>query len=185
MSPSTVTEHAGPAPPQKGEAAAREEPEGRDELLAELQRSVRRYQRDIDRFDQALAEQLGLNRTDLRCVDLLFDEPMSAGRLAAHAGVTPAAVTTIIDRLTRSGYARRRPHPEDRRRVDVELTPKLLRRVADLLGPYVEEAIHETDGYTDEELSVVCRWLAESHRRRTVHTERLATAGPPRPKRKA
>lgn len=101
---------------------------------------------------------------------------MSAGRLAAHAGVTPAAATTIIDRLTRAGYARRRPHPEDRRRVHVELTPKLLRRVGDLLGPYAGEAMQETDRYTDEELRVICRWLEESHQRRVTHTERLAGA---------
>ncbi len=176
MNASTVTEHAGPA--------RRETREPREVLLAELQRSVRRYQRDIDHFDQALAEQLGLNRTDLRCVDLLFDEPMSAGRLAAHAGVTPAAATTIIDRLTRAGYAVRRPHPEDRRQVSVELTPELLRRVAELLGPYVEEAVRETDRYTDEELRVVCRWLEESHQRRAIHIQRLTGTAPARTKRR-
>lgn len=36
-----------------------------EELLIELQGLIRGYQRDIDRVDQALAQRLGANRTDL------------------------------------------------------------------------------------------------------------------------
>ncbi len=151
------------------------DPSPRQALLAELQQSVRRYHRDIDEFDQVLAEQLHLNRTDLRCVDLLFDEPLSLGRLAARAGVTPAAATTIVDRLTRAGFVRRLPDPDDRRRIAVEVTPQLLRRVAELLGPYVEDAARDTAGYTNAELEVLCLWLGESHDRRAAHIERMSS----------
>lgn len=157
-----------PTPATDGAAAT-----PRRDLLAQLQGMVRRYQRDIDHFDQALAEQLGLNRTDLRCVDLLFDEPISVGELAFQAGVTPAAATTIVDRLAGAGYVRRRPHPSDRRRIQVEVTPKIRRRVSDLLGPFVQDAVQEIDGYTDDELRVICRWLDESHSRRAAHVQRL------------
>lgn len=145
----------------------------REELLTGLQQAVRRYQRDIDQFDQRLADRLGLNRTDLRCVDLLFDGPLPLGTLAAQAGVSAAAVTTVVDRLAHAGYARRRPDPVDRRRIQVELTPKLLRRVGDLLGPYVQDAVAETDDYSDDELRVICKWLDASHARRRLHVERL------------
>jgi DNA-binding MarR family transcriptional regulator len=146
----------------------------REQLLARLQLAVRRYQRDIDLFDQRLADRLGLNRTDLRCVDLLFDGPLSPGGLAAQAGVTAAAATTIVDRLARAGYVRRVRDPDDRRRIRVEVTPRLLRRVAELLGPYVEDAIAETADYSDDELRVICRWLDASHDRRLRHVDRLA-----------
>jgi DNA-binding MarR family transcriptional regulator len=146
----------------------------RAELLATLQLAVRRYQRDIDLFDQRLADGLGLNRTDLRCADLLFDGPLSLGGLAAQAGVSPAAATTIVDRLARAGYVRRRPDPDDRRRIQVEVTPRLLKRVAELLGPYVEDAIAETAAYSDDELRVICTWLDASHDRRQRHVDRFA-----------
>lgn len=146
----------------------------REELLAKLQAAVRRYQRDIDQFDQRLADRLGINRTDLRCVDLLFAGPLTVGALATQAGVTAAAATTIVDRLAQAGYVRRHPDPGDRRRIQVELTPRLLRRVNDLLGPHVDDAIAETHDYSDDELRVICRWLDASHARRQLHAERLA-----------
>ena len=41
-----------------------------DELIDE----VRRSQTATDRFDQAVADALGLNRTDMRCLDVLERE---------------------------------------------------------------------------------------------------------------
>ncbi len=50
-----------------------------DELIGE----VRRSQAATERFDQAVADALGLNRTDMRCLDLIDREgPVPAGRLA-------------------------------------------------------------------------------------------------------
>ena len=49
----------------------------------------------------------------------------SPPELAAEAGLTTGAVTAVIDRLERAGYARRVRDDEDRRRVKVEVTPKL------------------------------------------------------------
>ncbi|MCW3044572.1 MAG: hypothetical protein JWL57_2730, partial [Actinobacteria bacterium] len=43
--------------------------------VMELTAAIRRYQRETDALDQALADRLGLNRTDLRCVDLLLEQP--------------------------------------------------------------------------------------------------------------
>jgi DNA-binding MarR family transcriptional regulator len=75
-----------------------------DELLDE----VRRSQNATDRFDQAVADALGLNRTDMRCLDVLHREgAVTAGRLAEMTGLTTGAMTVALDRLERSGYARR------------------------------------------------------------------------------
>ena len=91
-----------------------------------------------DRFDQAVAEALGLNRTDMRCTDVLEQEgPVTAGRLARATGLTSGAITTAIDRLEAAGYARRVRDESDRRRVLVELTPEALERGRSF---YVEHA---------------------------------------------
>ncbi len=95
------------------------------ELFAQLIDEVRRSQSATDRFDQAVADALGLNRTDMRCLDLLEREgAVSAGRLAEATGLTSGAMTTALDRLEAAGYARRVRDDEDRRRVLVELSPK-------------------------------------------------------------
>jgi DNA-binding MarR family transcriptional regulator len=105
-----------------------------DELLSE----VRMSQVATDRFDQAVAEALGLNRTDMRCTDVLEQEgPVTAGRLAKATGLTSGAITTAIDRLEGAGYARRVRDDSDRRRVLVELTPEVLERGRSF---YVEHA---------------------------------------------
>ena len=82
-----------------------------------------------DRMDQAVADALGLNRTDMRCTDVLEQEgAVTAGRLAKATGLTTGAITSVIDRLERAGYARRVRDETDRRRVLVELTPEVLER---------------------------------------------------------
>ena len=65
---------------------------------------------------------------------------MTAGRLAALSGLTTAAVTSVLDRLERAGYARRVRDHEDRRQVTVELTPLLAERATPIWGPLGEEA---------------------------------------------
>jgi hypothetical protein len=47
---------------------------------------------------------------------------VTAGELAEESGLTPAAITTVLDRLERGGWANRVPDPADRRRVLVVST---------------------------------------------------------------
>jgi DNA-binding MarR family transcriptional regulator len=99
------------------------------EVFDELMREVRMSQVATDRFDQAVADALGLNRTDMRCADVLEREgAVTAGRLAKATGLTTGAITSVIDRLERAGYARRVRDETDRRRVLVEMTPEVLER---------------------------------------------------------
>jgi DNA-binding MarR family transcriptional regulator len=94
------------------------------ELFEELIDEVRMSQVATDRYDQAVADALGANRTDMRCVDVLERQgPITAGALAAAAGLTSGATTTVIDRLERAGFAHRVRDADDRRRVLVALTP--------------------------------------------------------------
>src|SRR6185295_6821014 len=69
-------------------------------------------------FQQAIADRLGLNTTDLMCLSFLSDtEPLTAGQLAEATGLTTGSVTVMIDRLEKAGYAQREKDPTDRRRV--------------------------------------------------------------------
>ena len=92
------------------------------QIFEELVYEVRRSQAATDRYDQAVADAIGLNRTDMRCLDVIQREgPVPAGRLADETGLTTGAITTVLDRLERAGFARRTRDPADRRRVLVEL----------------------------------------------------------------
>lgn len=71
----------------------------------------------------AAAEAAGLNATDYYALNLLdLTGPLTSGELAVRTGLTTGATTRLIDRLERSGHARRVPDPADRRKVMVEST---------------------------------------------------------------
>ena len=67
---------------------------------------------------EVVAASLGLNATDLRCLELAGSEAdMTPTRLAELSDLTSGAVTGVIDRLEGAGFVRRESDPGDRRRL--------------------------------------------------------------------
>jgi DNA-binding MarR family transcriptional regulator len=67
--------------------------------------AVRALHSAVEDLLDAAATTYGINRTDLRCLELLDRQgPMSAGQLSAEVGISPAAVTKLLQRLQRSGF---------------------------------------------------------------------------------
>lgn len=139
-------------------------------LVEELIFEVRASQSAVDEMDDAACRALGINRTDGRCMDIVDREgPIAAGQLAERSGLTTAAVTAVLDRLERAGYAHRLRDPADRRRVLVELTPLARRRAETIWGPFgVLRA--ELAEYAPEQLEL----LIEFHRRERELNQRRA-----------
>src|SRR5919204_5347290 len=101
------------------------QPRKKDKLVHELIREFRVAGNQDSAFDNLAAEVLGVNRTDLHCLNAIENaDGLTAGELATETGLTSGAVTGVIDRLERAGYARRVPDPTDRRRVKLDVTPK-------------------------------------------------------------
>ena len=75
-------------------------------------------------FHSRIAEQMGVSATDYKCLDIAMrvDEPLTAGQIAKMSGLSTGAVTGVIDRLEKRGFARRVRDPHDRRKVLVEVT---------------------------------------------------------------
>jgi DNA-binding MarR family transcriptional regulator len=131
----------------------------RNELIGELVTAVRASQTATEMLDAAIADYLGVNDTDFRCLDILDQEgPMTAGRLARRARLSPGAMTTLLDRLERRGLARRVRDSDDRRKVLVEVTPKLREMGAELYGS-PEEASAGLNAYSDEELELLIGFM--------------------------
>jgi DNA-binding MarR family transcriptional regulator len=71
---------------------------------------------------EVVAASLGLNATDLRCLELAWtEEDMTPTRLAELSDLTSGAVTGVLDRLERAGFVRRESDPNDRRRLLVRV----------------------------------------------------------------
>jgi DNA-binding MarR family transcriptional regulator len=147
------------------------------ELLQELVVSLRAAQTATDEMDEAAAKALGINRTDGRCLDIIDREgPLTAGKLAERSGLTTAAVTAVLDRLEKAGYARRVADPADRRRVMVELTPLMRQRAAQIYGPLGQMGRETVEKYTIEELELLVgfnRLSQEINERRAAEVREL------------
>ena len=120
---------------------------------------------DIDGVGRAAAPLIGINQTDLICLNVLFRRgAMSAGQLATTVGLTAAAMTTVIDRLERGGYVRRRADATDRRRVVVEADPDAARRAFGLFDGLLERIAELAEDYSPEQLSAVVEVLGRYQR---------------------
>ena len=137
-------------------------PSQKREIFDELIEEVRRSQNATDRFDSAVAEALGLNRTDMRCLDVLQREgAVTAGHLAEATGLTTGAMTVALDRLERAGYARRARDSGDRRRVLVELTPALNSRAGEFYGEHMAMSERLYQRYTLDQLELLLEFVRE------------------------
>lgn len=148
--------------------------ESRRELCEEVGRAVAEFQSAGDLVDDAIALYLGVNRTDLRCLGLLWSHgPMSAGRLARASSLSPGATTSAIDRLERAGYVRRVRHPADRRGVVVELTSEAQRLIVELYGPIGEAGQARLTKFSDEQLVFLRDFLREGRLFQMEQAERV------------
>jgi DNA-binding MarR family transcriptional regulator len=133
----------------------------KDELIGDVTDRLRLMQVTTDLFDQSAAERLGVNRTDLRVLDVLERRgPMTPSRLAELNDLSRPAMTTVIDRLELAGYARRTVDPSDRRRILVEISPLARRRAMAIYAPLGEASRAGFARFTKEELDIVARFLA-------------------------
>lgn len=135
--------------------------------------AARLQQNDYDRFEDAVAEYFGVNRTAMRCMEVLDRVgQLTAGDIARETGLTSGAVTAMLDRLERVGYVRRLRDASDRRRVLVELTARARQMVDEIYGP-LTEAMGEFERYSDKELMLIRDFLRQGGAMLVAHAARV------------
>jgi DNA-binding MarR family transcriptional regulator len=121
-----------------------------------------------------VAEYLGINRTDLRCMDVLLEQGEATPGYLAHAlGLTSGSVTAMLDRLEKLGYVERRPDPGDRRRVMVRPSQQSLALGGKIYGPLAEEGGRSLGHYSKTELELLIEVLRRIQTAQEVHTRRV------------
>ncbi|MFE2185013.1 MarR family winged helix-turn-helix transcriptional regulator [Streptomyces sp. NPDC059455] len=147
----------------------------KEQVLAELGKVIQGYQAAVDDSDRETARLLGVNETDLRCLELLIDaEELSPRELSRQLGLTTGSVTAMLDRLEKLDLLTRAPHPVDRRKSVVRVTPEGSRRCYELIAPLIEDGARELGAeYSAEQLELVMDFLRSTTALQTRHTERL------------
>lgn len=131
-------------------------------LIETLGRIVVRWQDATQKYDEAVGAIYGLNASERLCLSFLWPGPQTASAIAREIRLTPAAVTALIDRLEKRGFVRRRPDPDDRRKVWVEAAEEAHRVTAEAYLPLGAAGEVLLAKYTVAELQVVEAVLTES-----------------------
>ncbi len=145
----------------------------------ELVLLLRRLTVELDAVGQRFAGLHGLGRTDVRAMVAIMDaarrgEALTAGVLGQAVDLSSASVTALVDRLERAGHVRRVRDADDRRRVALELSESAMVAGAEFFGGLNRDLLAAMADYSDDELAVVRRFLAQM----TAVIERHARADP-------
>jgi DNA-binding MarR family transcriptional regulator len=147
----------------------------REELIQQVFLAGRELSTAAVMFHTAVAAKGGLTATETKALDLLERlGPLTAGELSEQSGLAPASVTGLIDRLERKGVARRIPHPQDRRRVLIEMNREAVSttRFDDLVAGMRALCAN----YSDEQLATIIEFVRAAARIQQSATAKL-TAG--------
>ena len=157
-------------------------PPERKRLAAAFGEGFRKTSSLMQLLGQAAADRIGLNATDLNCLNILsFSGEMTAGELARATGLTTASITGVTDRLEEAGYVRRERDPRDRRRVVIRLVlERALQDVAPVFLPLVLGWQGVVTQYSDDELRLIVEFYGQMEDVIRTHIARLRGLAEPR-----
>ena len=137
---------------------------GRGRLAEVVMKELRALSTVQDRLDQYAMHRFGINRTDLRALDLIGQAGViSPTVLAVALGMSTGATSTVLDRLEAAGYARREPDPDHRRRTLVRQTSRTEELGEAIFAPVIRGTVSEAAGYPDAALVSIAEFLS-AHR---------------------
>lgn len=145
-------------------------------LIRDLEKKVFAAARDNGissvKFRNAVARKLGLNITDGECLSILSIKGVSTPtELARSTGLTSGSTTTMLDRLERAQFIRRKPNPEDRRGVLIEITEKWAETAAPLVRGVQQAHADLIAGYSEEDLETIADFLTRFTNNVKEHTK--------------
>src|SRR5260370_30107668 len=122
-----------------------------------------RVSRHLERERKERLAQLGTDRVTLDVLAMLRRSGppyrLTAGELRHGSLITSGGVSQRLDKLERAGLVTRNIHPEDRRRIDVELTAEGMQLVDSVLADLMEHESALLDELSDAD---------KEHLRRTL-----------------
>ncbi|MFF2449911.1 MarR family transcriptional regulator [Neobacillus sp. NPDC058068] len=143
----------------------------REQLLELFNEELRNFSTETIMFHQNVAERLGLNSTDHKCLDIILQNyPMTAGKLAEMTGFTTGTVTGVIDRLEKASYVYRDKDPNDRRRVIINVhLQKVEKEILPLFASFSQSMRELFEKYNEQEIKFLFEFVARS--RAILHEE--------------
>jgi len=135
----------------------------RAKLIEEVLFRSREWSTETVIFHAAIAERRGLSAVESKVSDYLARlGPMTPKDLAAFSGLAPASVTALVDRLERKGVVSRKPHPDDRRKVLIELDMSGAEELAPLWDHMIAAVTKACERYSEEQLRTIIEFIGDA-----------------------
>ncbi len=154
-----------------------EDPRGRRRATTEIKDSLRALSAQIALLNRQVGDRLAVKEGDLACLDLIARRgPLGPSALARLAGVHPATMTGVLDRLERGGWIvrERDPSAADRRAVTVRALPARGNEIFALYTGMNGSLDDILAAYTPAELAVLADFLARATEAGRTATDDLA-----------
>lgn len=116
-------------------------------------------------FHEAGARRLGMTAAERKCAGIIAElGKVTPKQLAEATGLSTGAITGIVDRLERAGYAKREPNPADRRSVIVRPcnTERLGRESLSIFAALTEAMNRLNARYSHEQRNLILLHLEET-----------------------
>jgi DNA-binding MarR family transcriptional regulator len=111
-------------------------------------------------FEATVSAALSVNRRDFDAMQhLIQNGALTPTEIAHRLGVTTAAATVIVDRLTAVGHVTRQPHPTDRRGVLVVPTPESVTQAMGRIMPLIMGVDRALDDFGTAEQAAITEYL--------------------------
>lgn len=143
----------------------------REELVRTLGFAISHWQDSVEDFDSAVGDVYGLSAPERRCLSVVSHGPQPANVIAKAVNLTPAAVTTLIDRLEKRGFVQRQADPTDRRKVMVAAAEKTEEVTRQAYFPIFMAGAALLENYSIEEMHLILKFIDEVTVMQTNQTE--------------
>lgn len=125
---------------------------------------LRRMNSEFNRIAHDFAQSQNLHHTDVQALIAILDgDPdgaaLTPGALRTQLNLTSGAVTACLDRLERAGHVSRTRDSADRRVVHLHYAPAAKAVAREYFRPLARGTEAARDRFSQEELSVVVRFL--------------------------
>lgn len=89
------------------------------------------------------------------------NELVTPSILAAHLDISAASTTKLLNKLEEGGHIVRKLHPQDRRVIEIHITPHTERSAVEKVGKLQARRFHAAARLTSEERETVIRFLED------------------------
>jgi DNA-binding MarR family transcriptional regulator len=144
-------------------------------LTARIKDGLRDLSTQLSLLTHQVGAHVDLRDADLECLDLIGRYgPIGPTALAKRAGLHPATLTGVLDRLERGGWVIRTPNPSDRRAILVRVVKEKEAEVTFLFSGLNRAMDQVCSEYEDADLVLIADFLLRTAKAARVATDDLA-----------